>query len=123
MPKLLVLAEHEAGQLKLATLSAVAFARSVVSQAGGGFEILVIGEQVTNLAEALRSYGASAVLTADHPKLKNPVSDKYAEILAQVIRARDHTMIAAAASTFSKDVLPRASALLDAGMLSDVTEA
>lgn len=122
MPNILVLAEHEEGQLKLATLAAGGFARQVCAQDGGSFDMLVIGEQVSELAQTLRAYGAASVLVADHALLKNPVADKYAQVIAEVARERKATMIVGAASTFSKDVLPRAAALLDAGMLSDVIE-
>src|SRR5437899_6790912 len=123
MPNILILAEHEDGQLKLASLSAVGFARKVCAEAGGAFEILMIGENVSSIAEALRPYGAAAVVVADAALLKNPVADKYAAVIADAARERNATMIVAAASTFSKDVLPRAAALLDGGMLRDVIEA
>ena len=122
MPNILVVAEHEDGQLKLATLSAVAFAAKVAAEAGGTYEVLAMGENLGGIAEALSQYGASAVLIADHAALKSPLADKYAHIIAEVIRQREARMVVAAASTFSKDILPRAAALLDAGMLSDVTD-
>jgi electron transfer flavoprotein alpha subunit len=122
MPKILVIAEHEDGQLKLATLSAVAFASKVVAAAGGDFEILVLGSQVTGIAEQLRGYAAASVLVANHEQLKDPLGDRYAQVLAEVVQQRGATLIAGAASTFSKDILPRAAALLDAGMLSDVID-
>ena len=99
MANILVIAEHEAGQLKLATLSAVAFARKVAAETGGQFEILVIGQDVSSIAELLRSYGASAVLLADHAQLRHPVSDKYAQVIAELVKECGVTMIAAAAST------------------------
>src|SRR5437016_4065538 len=122
MVNVLIVAEHELGQLKLATLSAVAFARKVVAEAGGAFDVLVIGENAGAVAEQLRHYGAATVLMADHAQLRHPVGDKYAEVVAETALQRKATLIAGAASTFSKDVLPRAAALLDAGMLSDVIE-
>ena len=122
MPNILVLAEHDNRQLKLATLSAVAFAHRVVAEAGGLFDVLVIGENVGGTAELLRAYGASAVLVADHAQLQHPVADKYAQVIADVAKQRGMTLVVGAASTFSKDILPRAAALLDAGMLSDVID-
>lgn len=118
MPHILVIAEHDDGQLKQATLSAVGFVR----KAGGTFEVLIIGQEVSAMAESLRGYGAAAVLVADSPALQHPVADKYAQVIADAARKRHATMVVAAASTFSKDILPRAAALLDAGMLSDVIE-
>src|SRR2546421_4984192 len=122
MARILVLAEHEAGQLKLATLSAVAFSAKLAAEVGGSFEILIIGNDVGAIAEPLRSYGASTVIVADDEQLKHPVSDKYAQVIVDVVRRQSATIVVAAASTFSKDILPRAAALLDAGMLSDVIE-
>src|SRR5437016_4838502 len=121
-PNILVIAEHEDGQLKLATLSAVAFAAKVVAEVGGAYEILVLGQNIATIAELLSHYGASSVLVADHAQLKSPLADKYAHIIAQVAKQREMRLIVGASSTFSKDVLPRAAALLDAGMLSDVID-
>ena len=122
MANILVVAEHDNDQLKQATLSAVAFAHKVVAQAGGSFDILLIGENVGGTAELLRPHGASSVLVADHAQLRHPVGDKYAQVIADVATQRGATMVVGAASTFSKDILPRAAALLDAGMLSDVID-
>lgn len=122
MSKVLVIAEHDGKSLKLATLSAVAFASKVASLCGGSFEILVIGNQPAQIGEQLAGYGAAATLTADHPELANPLADKYADVVAAVAKQRNATMVVGAASTFSKDILPRAAALLDAGMLSDVID-
>jgi electron transfer flavoprotein alpha subunit len=122
MANILVIAEHDGGQLKLATLSAVSFAKKVVADAGGSFEILVVGENVGTTAESLLNYGAGNVLVADHAQLKHPVADKYAHVVAAVAKQRGSTIVVGAASTFSKDVLPRAAGLLDAGMLSDVVD-
>lgn len=120
MTKVLVIAEHHNGKLKLATLSAIGFARQVVAETGGAFEILVIGENLGALAAELGVYGATTVITTDHALLRNPVADKFAQIIAQAARQRGASLVAAAASTYSKDILPRAAALLDAGMLGDV---
>ncbi|MSU57122.1 MAG: electron transfer flavoprotein subunit alpha/FixB family protein [Pedosphaera sp.] len=122
MANILVIAEHDGGQLKLATLSAVAFSKRVVVDAGGAFDILVLGENVGGTAESLRNYGAAGVLVADNAQLKSPVADKYAHVIGGVAKQRGSTMVVGAASTFSKDILPRAAALMDAGMVSDVVD-
>jgi len=122
MAKILVLAEHDDGQLKLATLSAMGFAHKVCADAGGSFDVLIVGENISAAAESLRSYGAASLLVADHAALKYPLADKYAQIVDEVARSQNATMVVGAASTFSKDVLPRAAALLDAGMISDVID-
>ncbi|HXI52952.1 MAG TPA: FAD-binding protein [Candidatus Saccharimonadales bacterium] len=121
MTRTLVIAEHDQGQVKLATFAAAGFARRLQA-ASGSYEILVLGEHVGPVAEALRHTGAENVLVADHASLRHPLADRYAQVIAEVVRQRNATVVVAAASTFSKDILPRAAALLDAGMLSDVVE-
>ena len=118
MGKILILAELDNGVLKQATLSAAGFAR----KAGAPFEMLVLGANVGAAAQALARCGAAAVLAADSPALAQPVADRYAKVIAEVAKARGATLVVGVASTFTKDVLPRAAALLDAGMLSDVID-
>jgi len=122
MAKILVIAEHDDGQLKLATLSAMGFAHKVCADMGSSFDVLILGEGISAAAESLRGYGAASVLVADHAALKEPLADKYSHVIDDVARARNATMVVGAASTFSKDILPRTAALLDAGMISDVID-
>ncbi|ODT98867.1 MAG: hypothetical protein ABS79_05245 [Planctomycetes bacterium SCN 63-9] len=117
----LVIAEHDEGQLKLTTLAAVACAKQICADTGGSFDILILGESIGPVAEALQDYGAADLLVGDHAALKHPLADKYAQVIAEQAKARGATMLLATASTFSKDILPRVAALLDAGMLGDVT--
>lgn len=117
----LVIAENDDSQLKLATLAAVGCARQVCADTGGSYEILILGDGVGRVSEALLGYEAASLLVGDHSSLKHPLADKFANVIAALARERNATMIVATASTFSKDILPRVAALLDAGMLSDIT--
>jgi len=120
MQHILVIAEHAHGVLKPATGSAAAFARKVCAETGGAFDLLVLGADVHPVAVAATRYGAAQVLVADSPALAEPLADRYAHLVAEIARTREATLVVAAASTFSKDLLPRVAGLLDAGMVSDV---
>ena len=109
--------------MKLATLAAAGCAQQLCGISGGTFDLLALGSGLDSVTAALRNCGAANVLVADHPALAEPLADKFAALIAQVARERGSTMIVGAASTFTKDILPRAAALLDAGMLSDVVDA
>src|SRR6185436_19292494 len=100
MPNILVIAEHDDGQLKLATLSAAAFASKLAAEIGGTFELLVIGGKVGEIAESLRPYGASAVLVAASTQFAHPLADKYAEVIRECVQQRSASFVVAAASTF-----------------------
>ncbi len=112
----LILIEHDRGQVKRPSLHAVTAAR----QLGGDFALLLIGSGLDEMARTLTGYGASAVLVADDAALTEPLADRYAKVIADACAKTGASTLLATSSTFSKDILPRAAALLDAPMLTDV---
>ncbi|MEP0843058.1 MAG: electron transfer flavoprotein subunit alpha/FixB family protein [Phycisphaerae bacterium] len=116
MGRTLILMELDGRRVKRSSLHAVGFARRL----GGDYVLLVIGHHLAEAATSLVGYGAETVLTADDPALAEPLADRYAQVVVEAARASRADVIVAAASTFSKDILPRAAALLDAAMLTDV---
>ncbi|PYL09151.1 MAG: electron transfer flavoprotein subunit alpha [Verrucomicrobia bacterium] len=116
MAETLVLIEQDHGQLKHSSLHAITLAR----QLGGEYALLVLGHDLDKIAASLVSYGASAVIVADDPALAEPLADRYATVVAEVARKRGAMTLLGTSSTFSKDILPRAAALLNAPMVTDV---
>src|SRR4030095_1588311 len=108
--------EHDHQQVKRSSLHAITLAR----QLGGEYALLVLGYGLDGVAASLVSYGASAVVVADDPALEEPLADRYATVIAEAARTRGSKIILGTSSTFSKDVLPRTAALLDAPMVTDV---
>ena len=116
MAETLILIEHDRQQVKRSSLQAITLAR----QLGGEYALLVLGHGLDEIAASLVSYGARAVVVADDPALVEPLADRYAKVIAEVAQKRGATTLLGTSSTFSKDILPRAAALLDAPMLTDV---
>lgn len=112
----LILIEHDRGQVKRPSLHAVTAAR----QLGGEYALLLLGSGLDEMANSLTGYGASAVFVADDAALAEPLADRYAKVIADACQKAGATTLLATSSTFSKDILPRAAALLDAPMLTDV---
>ena len=112
----LVVIEHDGQRAKASSLHAITLARLC----GKAYALLAIGQNLGAIAASLVSYGAAAVLVADDPALAHPLADRYAAVIADVARFAGAKTIVATSSTFTKDVLPRAAALLDAPMLTDV---
>ena len=116
MLETLVLIEHDRHCVKHPSLHGITVAR----QLGGEYALLVLGHGLDEIAASLVSYGASAVVVADDPALTEPLADRYATVIAEAARKRDSRTVLGTSSTFSKDVLPRAAALLDVPMVTDV---
>src|SRR5207247_10865941 len=110
MAESLVLIENDRQQVKRLSLHAITLAR----QLGGEYALLVLGHGLDGIAASLVSYGASAVVVADDPGLAEPLADRYATVIAEAAQERGATTLLGTSSTFSKDMLPRAAALLDA---------
>jgi electron transfer flavoprotein alpha subunit len=111
----LVLVEHEGGQLKDATLSAVTAAAQL-----GEVHALVAGEGVGAVAEAAaRIAGVARVHVADGPPYAHQLAENVAPVAVAIVR--DHCdYFVAASTTTGKNVAPRVAALLDVMQISDV---
>ena len=116
MAETLVLIELDRQQVKRPSLHAITLAREL----GGEYALLILGSGLDEIAASLVAYGASAVVVADDPALAEPLADRYASVIADVARQRNVKTLLGTSSTFSKDILPRVAALLDAPMVTDV---
>ena len=104
--RVLILCEHDGQGIRLGSRSAVAFANAVAEQTRGSVECLLLGNSLAAVAQDAAAY--APVLVADHPALVNPVADRYAKVILDVVKHRGCDLVVAAATTFAKDILPRA---------------
>ena len=116
--RVLVVAEHEGGALRAASLSCFAFAQAVAEASGGNVTWLVVGNQIEQVVAETSQI--APVLFVDSPSLARPMAESFGRVIASIAKDRQFDLVCAAASTFSKDVIPRAAALLGGAMASDV---
>jgi electron transfer flavoprotein alpha subunit len=114
----LVIAEHDRNALRPGSLSCLAFAKSIAAATGGDVKWLVLGHQVNAVAAESAQFAPTLVI--DSPSLAHPLAEPYGRTIASVMSDRQFDLVCAAASTFSKDILPRAAALIGGSMASDV---
>ncbi|KAM0947683.1 putative acryloyl-CoA reductase (NADH) [Dioscorea sansibarensis] len=120
----LVLAEHEGGLVKPSSLSAVEAAGFVNKEKS--ISVLLAGSG-PSLQEAA-SHAASChplisqVLVAEADILKHPLAETWAKLIHLVQQKDGYSYIMAATSSFGKNILPRAAALLDVSPVTDVVE-
>lgn len=116
--RVLILCEHDGHGLRLGSRSAVAFANAVAEHTNGNVECLLLGHGLAPVAQDASAY--APVLIADHAALANPLADRYSKVIVDFVKQRGCDLVVAAASTFAKDILPRAAALLGGAMASEV---
>lgn len=112
----LVIAEHDNAQLKVATLNVVAAAVQIdqdvhVLVAGGGCQ--AVADEASKLA------GVTKVLLADSPALVDALAENVAEQVLAVAGGYSHILFASTAG--GKNVSPRVAAKLDVAQVSDIT--
>ncbi len=113
----LVILEHDGKTVRQGSYSAAAFAQAIV-HAGGNVELLLLGYGAESIAQAASRL--APVLAVDHELLVAPVADRYASIIADVVRSRNIELLTAASTTFARDIVGRAAGLLGGAMASDV---
>jgi len=113
----LVIVEHDNNEVAIATLNAVTAAQQI----GGDIDLLVAGENCAAVAEAAAKIaGVSAVKVADDANYGHHLAENLATLIVEVASSYSHVL--ASATTFGKNVMPRAAALLDVAQISDIVE-
>jgi len=120
MGNALVIAEHKDGKLRSVSLPAFAFAKDYAGKRGGEFHILVVGHNLGSVVEEASCYGAAKVYVADNEGLGPYLAESHAAVAAKVAQDSGAEVVAATATAMAKDLLPRISAKLGAGMASDI---
>jgi electron transfer flavoprotein alpha subunit len=114
---ILVIAEHDNGSLKSATLHTITAARKL----GGDVHVLVAGSAPEGAATAAAAMpDVAKVLRVDAPHLKQPTAENIAATALQVVGTGGYTHVLAPATSFGKNVAPRIAAKLDVAQISDI---
>src|SRR3954454_18720514 len=96
----LVILEHDGTAIRPGSFSAGAFAQAVAQP--GSVEFLLLGHNVESMAQTASRI--APVLVAEHELLATPVADRYANIIAKVVRSRGFDVLVAASTTFTRDI-------------------
>ncbi len=110
----LVIAEHDHGTLKAATLNTI----TAALQCGGEVHLLVAGHSAAGAVQAAAQIaGVSKVLHADAPQLAEQLGENIADQVVALAQGYSHLLFPATAH--GKNVAPRVAALLDVAQISD----
>jgi electron transfer flavoprotein alpha subunit len=115
MNKILIVAEHDGSDLNPSTAKCVSCASAIE----GEIHILIIGQALEGVAEqAARLSGVAAVLVIEAEHLAAALAVNHAAEITALADGYSHLL--GPSTTYGKDVLPRAAALLGVNQISDI---
>lgn len=118
MAKVLVIAETQDGQVRKASLSAIAAGQQVATGLSASFDVIAIGQGTNSAKESLSGVGAGKLITAEVEG--GYLAERYAPSIAQAVREGAYSHVVSPASAQGKDLMPRVAAKLSAGFAADV---
>ena len=113
---ILVIGEHDNAALRPSTLNVVTAAKAL----GSDIDVLVAGSDCQGAAdEAATIAGITRVLKADDAALSDGLAENMAPLVQSL--AENYSHVLAPATTYGKNLLPRAAAILDVQQISDIS--
>lgn len=118
MSRILIIAEHDGQSLNQATAKTLTGA---LAMGVAEIDVAVFAADPSAVAQAAASLqGVTRVLSISHEDFAHPLAARLAPEIAAL--AADYSHILAPSTTFGKDLLPRAAALMGVNQVSDVMD-
>ena len=116
--KILVFIEQRNGQIKKSSLEAAKVAAGLASQLSGNVEAVAIGNEINDLS-IVGKYDVTKVTLLNNPDLNNYSPSAYTDLVIKFINDNGIDIIIFANSALGKDLAPRVSAGIEAGLAMD----
>ncbi len=116
-----VFAEQREGEIKNVAFELIGKACELAEAVGEKVTALLLGENVSPLAQRLIEAGADKVLVVDSPELKNYMTEPYTQAVTHIVNIYKPEVLLIGASTIGRDLGPRVSARVKTGLTADCT--
>ena len=120
---ILVFIEHRDGVLNKTSLEAIAAAQSLASQLQQSVSAILLGSDVTALAQEIVGYDLAKVLSVNNAKLGKYTPDGYSEAMEHVIRQLDPQLVVMPHTYLVRDYAPKLAARFGKSLISDCIRA
>ena len=119
---LLVILEHENGQLVEAAKEALTFGRSLAEKMDDDLEAALIGSDDDDLIEMAGQFGAETVHTVTHDLLTDYGPDAYGSVIAQMVEELEPEAVLACGSDRGNEFMANAAARMEAPFVANCTD-
>ncbi|KKL49338.1 hypothetical protein LCGC14_2316500 [marine sediment metagenome] len=117
-----IFAEQRDGQLNRVSLELLGKANQLGNELNQEVSAVLIGHHVSDLADTLIRYGADRVYLAENRLLKGYRTLAYTKVVEELIRKYRPNIFLMGASHIGRDLAPRVSRRVDAGLTADCTD-
>jgi electron transfer flavoprotein alpha subunit len=117
-----IFAEQRDGQLNRVSLELLGKANQLGNELNQEVSAVLIGHHVSDLADTLIRYGADCVYLAEDRLLKDYRTLAYTKVVEELIRKYRPNIFLMGASHIGRDLAPRVSRRVDAGLTADCTD-
>ena len=116
-----VVAEQRNGELHGVTLELLGKGRELADTLGVSLEAVLLGHDVTGLADALVAHGADTVHVVDAPELEHYLDEPYAAVVAELVGRGRPEIVLTGATSIGRSLIPRVAIRVKAGLTADCT--
>jgi electron transfer flavoprotein alpha subunit len=119
MSGVIVVGEHENGQLDATTAEALAAGAPLARELNTGLSLLLLGQDVEPLARKAIALGAERVYSVQHPVLSDPIPEAAIQAQEQAFRQIVPDIVLFGRTVAGRDLAPRLAFRLGVGLLQD----
>ncbi len=116
-----VVADVVNGAVAPVTLEALGMARTLADSLGAYVYGVLLGDDVTELAQTLYRAGADGVRVADHPTLARFAVEPYLAVLSGIFEEQQPEVVIFGATRHGQELAPRLAQALGGGLIERVT--
>ena len=120
---ILVFIEHKGGAANKSSFEAITAAQALGSELQQKVTAVVLGSDVSGLAQEIAAYDLEKVIYADNAKLAEYTPDAYADALEQIVKQVDPSFVFLTHTYQVRDFGPKLAARFKKGMISDCIRA
>lgn len=117
-----VIAEQRDGNIQKVTLELIGEATKLAKDLSEKVVAVLMGNGVTDKAEALVKHGADKVIVIDDQILEKYATEPYAKAVTEVIKNFEPEIVLYGATSIGRDLAPRVSARVHTGLTADCTK-
>ncbi|MGI5939366.1 MAG: electron transfer flavoprotein subunit alpha/FixB family protein [Thermoleophilia bacterium] len=117
-----VFIQLDSGRPAEVSLELLGRARELADELNSQVGALLLGSDLSSIAQQLPAYGADRVYQAKHPALQDYRTLPYARIISGLIREHRPEIVLYGATTTGRDLAPRVASMLRTGLTADCTD-